>query len=90
MMLCATLMASLVANIVANPFDVVKSRMQNMPIAANGTPMYRNMADCIVTSVRAEGPLVLYSGFFPGKDKLMRFHGTNHQPLFYNILPWHS
>jgi hypothetical protein len=70
MMLCATFAASFVANTVANPFDVIKSRVQNMPIAADGTPLYRNMVHCLVTSVQTEGLKVLYSGFFPAFVKL--------------------
>ena len=69
-MFCSTLVASLVANVVANPFDVLKSRLQNQPIAADGTPLYRNLADCAVRSIRAEGPMVLYAGFFPAFIKL--------------------
>ena len=70
MLFCATLCSSFCANIVANPFDVVKSRMQNMPIRADGTAAYSSMADCFVKSVRSEGPAVLYSGFVPAFVKL--------------------
>lgn len=70
MMFCATLCSSFCANIVANPFDVVKSRMQNMAIAADGTAMYSGMVDCFVTSVRAEGFFVLWKGFTPAFIKL--------------------
>lgn len=69
-MFVATLFSSFVANIVANPFDVVKSRLQNMPIRADGTAMYGGMVDCVVKSVRAEGPMVLYAGFTPAFIKL--------------------
>jgi solute carrier family 25 oxoglutarate transporter 11 len=69
-MFCATLCSSFCANIVANPFDVVKSRMQNMAIAADGTAMYSGMMDCFVKSVKSEGPMVLYSGFTPAFVKL--------------------
>ena len=34
MLFSATLCASFAANVVSNPFDVVKSRMQNMPVRA--------------------------------------------------------
>lgn len=70
MMFCATLVSSFCANVVANPFDVVKSRMQNMVIAADGTAMYNSMADCFVQSIRAEGPWVLWAGFTPAFIKL--------------------
>jgi solute carrier family 25 oxoglutarate transporter 11 len=70
MMFCATLLSSFCANIVSNPFDVVKSRMQQMPVAADGTAMYSGMVDCFVKSIRAEGPLVIYKGFTPAFVKL--------------------
>ena len=70
MLFCATLCSSFCANIVANPFDVIKSRMQNMPINANGTAVYSGMADCFVKSVKNEGPAVLMSGFVPAFVKL--------------------
>ena len=70
MMFCATLCSSFCANIVANPFDVVKSRMQNMAISADGKAMYSGMMDCFVKSVKAEGPMVLYAGFTPAFIKL--------------------
>jgi solute carrier family 25 oxoglutarate transporter 11 len=70
MMFCATLFSSLCANVVANPFDVIKSRMQQMPIAADGTALYTSMFDCFAKSIRAEGPMVLYKGFTPAFVKL--------------------
>jgi solute carrier family 25 oxoglutarate transporter 11 len=69
-MFVATLFSSFCANIVANPFDVIKSRLQNMVINADGTSMYRGMADCFVKSVKADGPMVLYAGFTPAFVKL--------------------
>ena len=70
-MFCATLFSSFVANIVANPMDVVKSRLQNQTInPATGMGEYKGMVDCFVKSVRAEGPMVLYSGFTPAFIKL--------------------
>ena len=70
MLFCATLASSFCANIVANPFDVVKSRMQNMKIMADGSAVYSGMGDCFVKSIRAEGPMVLYAGFTPAFIKL--------------------
>ena len=70
MLFCATLCSSFCANIVANPFDVVKSRMQNMPVRVDGTAAYSSMADCFVKSVHSQGPAVLYSGFVPAFVKL--------------------
>eukprot|EP00934_Nitzschia_sp_Nitz4_P006142 Nitzschia sp. Nitz4//scaffold262_size27079//14400//15338//NITZ4_008221-RA/size27079-processed-gene-0.9-mRNA-1//-1//CDS//3329544754//6132//frame0 len=70
MMFCATLVSSFCANVVANPFDVIKTRMQNMPLGPDGKPLYDNMVDCFVKSVRNEGPMVLYKGFTPAFVKL--------------------
>lgn len=71
MMFCATLLSSFCANIVANPFDVIKSRMQQMAVAADGSaPLYSSMVDCFAKSIRAEGPMVLYKGFTPAFVKL--------------------
>uniref|UniRef100_A0A7S2I294 Mitochondrial carrier protein n=1 Tax=Helicotheca tamesis TaxID=374047 RepID=A0A7S2I294_9STRA len=69
-MFVSTLCSSFAANVVANPFDVVKSRMQNMPIAADGSAAYSSMMDCFVKSIKSEGVLVLWSGFTPAFVKL--------------------
>jgi hypothetical protein len=71
MMLCATLCSSFCANVVANPFDVVKSRMQQMPVPPPGqAPLYVSMSDCFSKSIRAEGMTVLWKGFTPAFIKL--------------------
>lgn len=70
MMFCSTLCSSFVANIVANPFDVMKSRLQGMPVDANGKAMYSSMRDCFIKSVQSEGILVLWRGFTPAFLKL--------------------
>jgi solute carrier family 25 oxoglutarate transporter 11 len=70
MMICATLFSSFCANVVSNPFDVIKSRMQQMPISADGTALYKGMGDCFRKSIRAEGPMVLWAGFTPAFVKL--------------------
>jgi len=70
MMFCSTLCSSFIANTVANPFDVIKSRMQSMPVDANGKALYSSMSDCFVKSVKSEGVLVLWRGFTPAFVKL--------------------
>lgn len=70
LLFCSTLVSSFAANIVANPFDVIKSRMQNMTINSDGSAAYRSMADCLSKSVRREGVAVLWSGFTPAFVKL--------------------
>ena len=57
--------ASFFANLTAMPFDVIKSRMQNMQAGA-----YSGMIDCARKSVAAEGPTVLWKGFTPAFIKL--------------------
>ena len=66
----ATLISSLAANIVANPFDVVKSRMQNMVIEKDGSAQYSSMLDCFFQTAGKEGVLKLWSGFVPAFLKL--------------------
>mmetsp|Transcript_13252 Transcript_13252/g.31362 ORF Transcript_13252/g.31362 Transcript_13252/m.31362 type:complete len:314 (-) Transcript_13252:160-1101(-) len=70
-MFCGTMVCSLVANVICTPFDVVKSRVQNMPAPVKGQPpLYTGMVDCFVKGVKAEGPMVLYRGFTPAFIKL--------------------
>jgi len=64
LLFCATLVSSLCANTVANPFDVVKSRMQSSAV------QYNSMVDCFVKTVTDEGVLKLWSGFIPAFLKL--------------------
>lgn len=70
MMVCSTLFAALFSNTVANPFDVMKSRLQNMQVTPGTTPPYTGMVDCFFKSVRQEGILVLWAGFTPAFVKL--------------------
>jgi solute carrier family 25 oxoglutarate transporter 11 len=66
----ATLVSSFAANIVANPFDVVKSRMQNMEINKDGTSKYSSMVDCFFQILSKEGIWKLWAGFTPAFVKL--------------------
>mmetsp|Transcript_25323 Transcript_25323/g.41573 ORF Transcript_25323/g.41573 Transcript_25323/m.41573 type:complete len:352 (+) Transcript_25323:192-1247(+) len=70
LLFCATLFSSFCANVVANPFDVVKSRLQNMAVGPGQAPMYSGMMDCFVKSIKAEGITVLWAGFVPAFVKL--------------------
>lgn len=69
LLFCATLVSSFVANLASNPFDVVKSRMQNQKVNADGTKMYASMLDCFF-KVSNKGVLKLWSGFVPAFLKL--------------------
>jgi len=66
----ATLISSFAANAVANPFDVVKSRMQNMIVDKDGAAPYSSMLDCFLQTVGNEGVCKLWSGFVPAFLKL--------------------
>lgn len=63
MLFIATLISSFCANSVANPFDVVKSRMQS-------GAQYNSMLDCALQTVSDGGVLKLWSGFVPAFLKL--------------------
>lgn len=73
--LVSTLFASFVATTVSTPFDVVKSRIQNMPTPKTGEkPLYSGMLNCFATSIKAEGPLVVFKGFIPAFLKLTPYN----------------
>merc|ERR1712126_706796 len=44
------------------PLDLVKTRLQNQQVAADGTKMYSGMADCFRKTYRAEGYFGMYRG----------------------------
>lgn len=69
-MFVATTISSFFANLTSNPFDVMKSRLQNMTIAADGSAKYNGLVDCFVKSIKTEGVLVLWKGFTPAFIKL--------------------
>ncbi|CAB9529577.1 Putative mitochondrial 2-oxoglutarate/malate carrier protein [Seminavis robusta] len=71
LMFCATLVSSFAANIVANPLDVIKSRMQNQKVEKDGTSAkYKSMVDCFWKILADEGVLKLWAGFTPAFLKL--------------------
>lgn len=45
------------------PFDMLKSRLQDMKPGADGKMPYAGMTDCAVKIVKAEGPVALWTGF---------------------------
>eukprot|EP00667_Euglena_gracilis_P012340 EG_transcript_12671 len=59
----ASLVAGGVAAVSSNPFDVAKTRLQDMVIAPDGSRPYRNMFHCIGRVAREEGAKALYKGF---------------------------
>eukprot|EP00934_Nitzschia_sp_Nitz4_P002916 Nitzschia sp. Nitz4//scaffold97_size77645//56683//57609//NITZ4_005525-RA/size77645-processed-gene-0.96-mRNA-1//-1//CDS//3329560677//2906//frame0 len=70
MLFAATMVSSFIANIVANPFDVVKSRTQNQQRNKDGKYKYAGMVDCLLQIVRDEGVVKLWAGFSPAFVKL--------------------
>lgn len=45
------------------PFDLLKSRLQDQKIGANGKLPYTGLLDCASKTVSAEGPVALWTGF---------------------------
>ena len=60
--------AGVMATIVGNPVDVIKTRVMAAQAAGEagaGAPRYRGALDCLVQTLRQEGPLALYQGVTP-------------------------
>ena len=54
------LCSGFIAALVANPFDVVKSRVMR-----DAEGQYKGMVDCFAKTIGKEGPLALWKGFIP-------------------------
>jgi solute carrier family 25 uncoupling protein 8/9 len=63
--LACGLAAGFVATVFGSPMDVVKTRVMNTKLGPDGKPLYSGMVDCIVKTLRNEGPLAFYNGFLP-------------------------
>ncbi|MCL7028084.1 hypothetical protein MKW94_001498 [Papaver nudicaule] len=62
----ASTMSGLAATALSCPADVVKTRMMNQAAGNEANKiMYRNSYDCLVKTVRVEGVMALWKGFFP-------------------------
>ncbi|CAH8337269.1 unnamed protein product [Eruca vesicaria subsp. sativa] len=57
--------AGFVASVASNPVDVIKTRVMNMKVVAGKEPPYKGAVDCALKTVRAEGIMALYKGFWP-------------------------
>lgn len=68
-MVTSTTIASFWGTVASQPFDVVKSRMQNMVVPPSGEPPYSSALDCAGKCLK-EGPLTLMRGFTPAFVKL--------------------
>ena len=61
-----SMVAGFVTAFATSPVDVVKTRIMNQKKDSLGEPLiYRNTLDCIIKTVKNEGPLGLYKGFVP-------------------------
>jgi solute carrier family 25 (mitochondrial uncoupling protein), member 8/9 len=63
-LLCGTT-AGFVATCAGSPADVIKTRVMNQKVAADGTKEYRSGFHALAKIVRDEGPMALYKGFWP-------------------------
>jgi solute carrier family 25 uncoupling protein 27 len=61
----ASVISGLSATILSCPADVVKTRMMNQALDSGVASSYRNSLDCLSKTVKAEGILALWKGFFP-------------------------
>lgn len=68
-MVVSTVIASFWATVASQPFDVVKSQMQNMKVGSDGVPPYSGSVDCAAKLFR-QSPLTLMKGFTPAFVKL--------------------
>ncbi|KAF5270654.1 hypothetical protein FQA39_LY01392 [Lamprigera yunnana] len=60
----ASMISGLFTTICSMPVDIAKTRIQNMKIV-DGKPEYKGGMDVIMTILKKEGPLKLWSGFLP-------------------------
>ncbi|XP_017858314.1 PREDICTED: mitochondrial uncoupling protein 4 [Drosophila arizonae] len=64
--LASSMVAGLVASVLSNPADVIKSRMMNQPTDDKGKGLYyKNSLDCVLKLIREEGVMNLYKGLIP-------------------------
>ncbi|GAU95464.1 hypothetical protein RvY_07076 [Ramazzottius varieornatus] len=62
----SSLFSGIVAATFATPADVVKTRMMNQPFDEKGRPLfYKSSMECLSKTIRDEGLLAIYKGFFP-------------------------
>jgi len=68
---CSSVVAGFFAAAVTSPFDVVKSRIMNQPVATPENPLkYTSTIDCFAKTIKSEGMYGLYKGFIPNWHKL--------------------
>eukprot|EP00274_Cyanoptyche_gloeocystis_P004106 CAMPEP_0196654956 /NCGR_PEP_ID=MMETSP1086-20130531/4711_1 /TAXON_ID=77921 /ORGANISM="Cyanoptyche gloeocystis , Strain SAG4.97" /LENGTH=321 /DNA_ID=CAMNT_0041987013 /DNA_START=90 /DNA_END=1055 /DNA_ORIENTATION=+ len=60
----ASAIGGFLASAMALPFDFVKTRIQKQKPDANGILPYKSSLDVVVKTLKTEGPLAFYKGFF--------------------------
>ncbi|OMJ85548.1 hypothetical protein SteCoe_13087 [Stentor coeruleus] len=60
----SSFIAAFFACVFSLPFDNVKTKFQKMIKGPDGTYPYKSFGDCFTKSLKSEGPLGLYVGFF--------------------------
>lgn len=75
--LCSSIISGFISTLVSTPADVIKTRVMNAAnlsssssSSSSSSPshrevIYRGSVDCLIKTVRHEGVLSLYKGFFP-------------------------
>lgn len=66
----ASAMSGVVAASMAAPADLVRSRVMNDCRAGKGEQLYSGAVDCVVKTIRSEGPLALWRGWVPAYMRL--------------------
>jgi len=61
----ASFSAGFVAAVASNPVDVIKTRIMNMNPKPGEPAPYSGALDCVMKTIKAEGPMALYKGFIP-------------------------
>jgi solute carrier family 25 oxoglutarate transporter 11 len=59
----ASMVAGFFASFFSLPFDFVKTRIQKQKAGADGKLPYNGSIDCVIKTVKQEGPLAFYKGF---------------------------
>ena len=59
---CSSFLAGFFMTVTVAPFDRIRTSLMNQP---TDKKLYDSMTDCLVKTVRSEGPLSLWRGFIP-------------------------
>ncbi len=62
----SSLASGLISAVFGTPADVVKTRIMNQPVDSQGRGLvYKSSYHCLSTTIKNEGVMGLYKGFFP-------------------------